>query len=385
MKMKILFSYVLAGRGGDAIQILDIVEALKNNGHTVKLMGSTRLQPYEFQGRNSFLRSWLRRLPWWCRDFIDLALQARLLLKTRNILINKFKPDIIWHRAGIYDFAGLRLAKVCRCPLIVHLDAPFPVERAFRHEGYFHKLHQYCMKRLGRNANIICTVSSASRIYYSELGISPEKILVIYNGILENLLILGKEMGLKHRPLSNPSPVILCFAGSLSRWHRVDLLLKALHQLNIDYPGRFRLEIVGQGEDYVNLHSLEKQLNLEGQVDWLGPMPHEKAFDQIAQSDIAILPSTLATGAPIKLFEYAALARPTIAPDLPNLRDLFSADEMYFLKTDTPEALIEAILKLSEKPESARNLGQKAQECVQQYTWERITRQLLKALTKPNK
>jgi glycosyltransferase involved in cell wall biosynthesis len=382
--MKILFSYVLSGRGGDAVQIIDMAEALKNVGHTVEVVGPTRLRPYEFRSQSSYLRSWLRRLPWWCRDFIELGLQVRLLLQTRNI-IHQFQPDIIWHRAGIYDFVGVRLAKAAKCPLIVHLDAPFPAERAFRHEGYFHKLHRCCIKRLGRSATIISTVSHTSRTYYTGLGIAPEKIHVIHNGISDKLLNRGKELCLKHPPFSHAPPLVLGFAGSLSRWHRVDLLLTALHQLNVNYPGRFRLQITGQGEEYASLRSLEKQLNLEGQVDWLGPMLHEKAFEQIAQSDIAVLPSTLPTGAPMKLFEYAALARPTIAPDLPNLRDLFSADEICFLPTSTSEELAEAVLRLSEKPDLARRLGQKAQERIHQYTWERITKQLLESLPKAHK
>ncbi|MGD0794876.1 MAG: glycosyltransferase [Dehalococcoidales bacterium] len=170
--------------------------------------------------------------------------------------------------------------------------------------------------------------------------------------------------------------------GSLSHWHRVDLLLTALNLLDSGYPGRFRLKIVGHGEEYAGLRSLEKQLNLEGKVDWLGPMLHEKAFEQIGQFDIAVLPHTLPTGTPMKLFEYAALARPIITPDLPNLRDLFNAYEMCFVGTGSAEGIAEAVLKLTEEPESARHLGEKAQEHVQRYSWERIVTQLLESWQK---
>jgi glycosyltransferase involved in cell wall biosynthesis len=376
--MKILLSYALVGRGGDAVQILSLAEALETIGHTVELVGPSRLQPYEFSGASGYLRNSLRRLPWWCKDIIELGLQIRLMLKAGNP-IRRFKPDLVLHRAGIYDFAGTRLAGAAHCPLIVHLDAPFPAERAFRHECYFRQLHKACMKRLGQNAEFISTVSNVSRAYYTELGIPEEKISVFYNGIPGRLLARGAEISKQRPPLSQDPPFVVGFVGSLSRWHRVDLLLTALRLLDSGYPGRFLLKIAGHGEEYASLRSLEKQLNLEGKIDWLGPMPHDKAFEQIGQFDIAILPHTLPTGAPMKLFEYAALARPIITPDLPNLRDLFYKDEMCFIETGSAKGITEAVLRLTEEPESARNLGKKAQEHVQQYSWERIVMQLLES------
>jgi len=150
--------------------------------------------------------------------------------------------------------------------------------------------------------------------------------------------------------------------------------------LNTDNPGLFRLIAVGSGEEYARLQAQEKQLSLEGNVSWRGPMPHEQAFRQIGNFDIAVLPHTLCTGAPLKLFEYAALARPAIAPDIPNLRRLFADDEMCFVQPESPQAMAEAILAMSRRPKTARRLGQRAHERVQQYTWENNVARLLREL-----
>jgi glycosyltransferase involved in cell wall biosynthesis len=82
----------------------------------------------------------------------------------------------------------------------------------------------------------------------------------------------------------------------------------------------------------------------------------------------------------MKLFEYAALARPTIAPDLPNLRELFSEDEMCFVPPGSPSRLAEAILSLSRHPQEAVALGQRAQARVHQYTWEAMMKKLLASI-----
>jgi len=119
-------------------------------------------------------------------------------------------------------------------------------------------------------------------------------------------------------------------------------------------------------------------LGLSAQVDWLGAVPQRQAFEEIASFDIAVLPHTLSTGAPMKLFEYAAMARPMIAPDLPNLRALFSADEARFFTPESPEALAGVVLDLAANPEHARELGLRAQTRVEGYTWESILENVLR-------
>jgi glycosyltransferase involved in cell wall biosynthesis len=250
--MRILLSYTLVGRGGDALQVLALAEALETLVHEVALLGPVPLEPYKFSGRSGRLRSFLRRFPWWARDLIELGLQLRLLFKSRRVL-RENRLDLVLHRAGIYDFAGAYLARKVRCPLIAHLDAPFPIERGFRGEGYFHFLHRACMRKLGERAKLIFTMSQASRDYYVQLGLPQEKIIILPNGVSSQLLEEGKELARQHPPLVATKETVIGFVGSLSRWHRVDLLLDALHLLNTEYPKRFHLCIVGYGGEYDQL------------------------------------------------------------------------------------------------------------------------------------
>jgi glycosyltransferase involved in cell wall biosynthesis len=270
---------------------------------------------------------------------------------------------------------------VTKLPLIVHLDAPFPVEREFYRTGHFARLHCRCLRALGEAARLVVTVSTASRDYYEGMGIPREKILVLPNGISSRLLEQGAKLARARLPLADPGICTVGFVGSLSRWHRVDLLIEALRELNtVEERANWRMQIVGYGEEYENLRRRSRELGLESQMGWLGPLSHERAFEQIAQFDIAVLPHTLPTGAPMKLFEYAAVARPTIAPDLPNLRELFTDKEMCFVKPGNPKVLTEAMLWLAQHPEEAIQLGQRAQARVRQYTWEEIVARLLQSL-----
>lgn len=375
--MKMLLSYGLVGRGGDAVQVLEMAEALRNLGHTVQLVGPEALRPYEFGTGTSKVRTMLRRLPWWGKDVLELGLNRHLLgLACRAV--RKERYDLLLHRASIYDFVGPWLAATAEVPLVAHLDAPFALERAFRGVGHFGRLHRRCMRRLGERARLVVTVSVASQDYYVSQGIPPEKILVLPNGIPSRLLQVGDELARAHSPLADSHVCTIGFVGSLSRWHRADLLLQALSQLE---EGQYRLRVVGYGAEYPRLRTLANKLGMENRVSWLGAMPHAQAVGEIARFDIAVLPGTLSTGAPMKLFEYAAVARPTVAPDLPNLRSLFTDEEMWFVEPENPQALAKAILNLADDPERARTMGLKAQARVQrEYTWEKIAQRILDAV-----
>jgi len=368
--MNILFTHGLVGRGGDAVQVQALADALLALGHDVESVGPHTLAPYKFGTRSGRLRSFLRRLPWWGKDILELGLNLRTLVRARRIL-RRGKFDYIFHRAGIYDFVEPWLAR--SCPVVAHLDAPFGLERAFHGEGHFASFHRKCMRRLGKSARLVVTMSDASRDYYTALGIPREKVLVVPNGISSHLLRVGEALAEAHPPLSDPHICTIGFVGSLSRWHRVDLLLEAMTGLD----QRFRAIIVGYGAEHGRLHALAQQLGVEDRVSWLGAMPHELAVREIARFDIAVLPGTLPTGAPMKLFEYAAFARPTIAPDFPNLRALFGEDEMRFVTPESPEALADAVRSLCAAPEDARRLGFKAQQRVREYTWGKIVQQIL--------
>jgi len=378
-RVNILFSYGLVGRGGDAVQTASMIDALISLGHTVRVAGPTLLHPYQFSGKTGHIRSGLRRLPWWAKDGIDIGLSVIGLAKVRRLLAQN-EVDLILHRSSLYDLIGANLPKSVGCPLITYLDAPWPLERAFRKEGYFARFHRRTMRKMAERANLMVTVSQSSKEYYTALGLPVEKILVQPNGISGHLLQKGTILAKAHPPLTKPTRT-LGFLGSLSRWHRVDLLLEALVILKHKGEGSLHLRIVGYGEEFEKLRQKAEALGVAEQVNWIGALSHEQAFSQIAQFDIAVLPHTLSSGAPMKLVEYAAVSRPIVAPSLPNLHRLFSEDEICFVKPKSPQALAQAISRLLRAPEMARKLGERAWIRARQYTWERIMDEILATLS----
>ena len=203
------------------------------------------------------------------------------------------------------------------------------------------------------------------------------------NGLSSELFELAMGLVRAHSPFSDLRACVIGFVGSLSRWNRVDRLFKALRDLGAPQDSRWQVKIVEFGKEYHRLLALAREYALERGLAWLEALPYNQAFGEIAEFDIAILPHTLSTGAPLKLFEYAALARPTIAPDLPNLRALFSEEEMCFVEPENPQAIAKAIKNLVNDSERARRMGLKAQDrVVSEYTWEKILGRVLEEVLK---
>lgn len=380
--MKVLFTYSVVGQGGDAVQTLAIVQALRNLGHEVHMIGPHLIRPYDFVNPLFDLPKWIyTKAPRWFRELvIDLGLGFITLWKARRWL-KLHKADMIFHRAHIYDIVGSGLAKAAGCPIVALLDAPYAEEWSMVGKKYSKRLHDFTLRRLAKNVALCVTISQFAQHYFLEFGIPSEKIVVQPNGISEKELQEGMLAIREYPPLKRHDQVIIGYIGSLTPWHRVDLLLEALQRLLARGQSCYRLVIIGKGWKFDECQKLCSSLELQEYVQWVGPLPHEEAYKRIKEFDIAVLPHTLHTGTPIKLLEYAAMGRPIIAPDLPNIRDVFEHNKNIFLfEPGNPTALADAIEILHRNPDYARKLGQAAQDMVKNHTWEKNVMQILERL-----
>ncbi len=389
--MRILVTYVAVGRGGDAIQLLGLTAALRARGHDVSLVGPQPLEPYVFNTAGARFRGLIRRLPWWARDAAEFGLAARAAW--RALRTSRVGPvDLVIHRPAVYDFAAAHVARRLRAPLVLYLDAHVESERAFRAESYWRGLHTHSVRALGRSAAAIATPSRPVAAYYIGLGIPADKIVILRNGISERHVRMGLEVTATHPPLRDGARCTVGFVGSLSPWHGVDLLLEAIRRLTGDAHTRdtprpaavraFRLVIVGRGTEYDTLRAQAQAMGLGDTVEWRGALSHDDAVRAMGEFDIAVLPNTLPTGAPMKLAEYAAMGRPIIAPDLPNIRDMFTeGTEIVLVRPGDAGALAAAIRRLADNPPGAQRLGRAAQARVSRHTWEAAVDLLLHRVT----
>lgn len=379
--MHILLTHVLIGRGGDAIQWSSLAEALRAAGHQVELAGAHAVQPYGAGGAGARARDAGRRLPWWMRDLLEAAL-IPLAWSRAWRLARRTPPDLIVHRASTYDVLGAALARTLRVPLVAYVDAHVPLERGFRREWYWAWLYRMAMAALDRAATRVVVPSAAVRDLCAALGVPAIRLVVEPNGVAERYLRLGAEAARRSPPLAAPGRCTIGFAGSLSAWHRVDLLLDAVARLTSRGDGvAYRLVVVGGGAGAIGLRRGAARLGIAPLVEWRGPLPHDAALAAMEAFDVAVLPGTLASGTPMKLVEYAAMGRPIVAPDLPNVRAMLPDGERAVLVAPgDPVALAEAVAALAAAPDRARRLGEAARRWAAGRTWEAMARRVVRVV-----
>ena len=169
----------------------------------------------------------------------------------------------------------------------------------------------------------------------------------------------------------NAVPVLL-YLGSLHPWKGVEILIRTMQ-----YVTGAILKIAGGiATRIAELRSLAEQLNVDGRVEFMGPIDPIRRFEVIAAADICLLPSSDSSigsrfTSPLKLFEYLAMSKPIVASDLPALREILQHNETALLTAVGDERkFAESINLLLADPGLRARLGANAKEISRRYSWQ---------------
>ena len=169
-----------------------------------------------------------------------------------------------------------------------------------------------------------------------------------------------------------PEPTLL-YVGRLKRYKRVDLLLQAVASL-VRKGVSCRLLVAGRGDDLSRLEALRASLGLEGHVEFLGFVSEAKKRDLFRSSWIHLLTS-VKEGWGIANLEAAACGTPTIASDVPGLRDSVVDGRTGFLVPHADvKALAGRIEELLENEDQRVRLGKGARSFAEGFGWDSSAR-----------
>jgi glycosyltransferase involved in cell wall biosynthesis len=227
-------------------------------------------------------------------------------------------------------------------------------------------------------ADAVICVSAVTAIYLKSMGAPPEGITVIPNGV-DPARFRPPKASTDHAPR-------LVYAGTLASWQGIGTLIEAMPMILAAFP-EARLDLIGpaKGRHQKRLVKLVCKLGLdEESVRFPGPanpaeMPERLAAASVCLAPLAYNDRNVAQGCcPIKVLEYAAVARPVVASDLPVVRELLGDGEAAFFPADDPAELARQVVRLLSHPEEAQAMGQRAAEKVRgAFTWERAGERLL--------
>lgn len=310
---------------GAEIVTLSIAKELKLSGYKIFCITSAwndgnfhkRLEEAEIQYQPVRLGFfYLTRFLWTLDTLVHLPGAISVIKR----IIKKFKPDIIYHTSHTSLLMAYPALQKSRNLLFVF-------------DPYYGKLNRIYFKILNKFVHTYVAVSNAIKLNLIETGASPEKIIVIKNGI--NIQSFMPPRNLK-------DIVYFGIIGQIiPRKGHNDVIgaLKILKSENLS----FKCVIIGAGNNGFidSLNETIKQYKLENDVVWIDFI---EARDEIYQLlDVVLVPSTTLDPLPTVAMEAGLYYKPAIVTQVGGL----------------PEIIADGITGFVVSPESPLELAQK--------------------------
>ena len=343
--MRILYHHRTASKDGQAVHIDEMVQALRDLGHEVRVvgpdMGGDGDSEAEMGAEAGWVKSLRERLPKAVYECLELGYS---LLAYRRLAhaAREFKPDVLYERYNLYLMSGLLLKRRLRIPLLLEVNAPLVDER-LRFGGLgLPALGRWAERRVWQGADVVLPVTQVLAAHVHAAGVPPGRTVVIPNGINTAHFAQAPTPAQAKAALGWQGALVLGFTGFLRDWHGVDRVLHWLASGNA--PGHARLLVVGDGPARADLELLASRLNIADRVRFTGVVPRHEVPALVAAFDVALQPAVVPYASPLKLFEYLALGKAVIGPRQPNLQEVLTDGENALLFDPQQAGALEAAL-----------------------------------------
>lgn len=382
--MKILIHHRTQGKGVEAVHIRGIASGMEACGHAVKIVSPPGAEVSPDGKKKGAVGSVARRAPqifFECLELLHNLAAFSLLARAKK----DFGCDLIYERYAFLGAAGSLAARAWKVPLALEVNYTMESDLAVRSRTKaLSPLTRLCEAAVFKSAALLLPVSTRLAHDIEAHGLSGGRVLVSPNAADLSSFCPNhaRSEGLRHRLFVHRPEIVIGFVGSFAPWHRVDMLMNACASAAGHTGMRLGLMLVGEGG---NRHELEARAagvpgNLE--VVFPGFAPHSRLPEYIASMDIAVMPHSNDYGSPMKVYEYMAMGRPVVAPDLGPLRDaLAHGREGLLFRPGSIDDLAGAILDLVRNPELRRKLGRNARiRAESEHNWKSRCEIILDAL-----
>lgn len=259
-------------------------------------------------------------------------------------------------------------------------DSPsLPIETLSQRKDFFGRLGLIyyktifrLAKRCTRYADLI--ILSLHPKFLDSYTLNQNKILYITNGTDLNIYRNIKPQ--------TKNGFNLIYVGHIKKLRGIDTVLEAISMIK-SYIPRLKLFLVGYmnpyDEKWLKNEIIER--NLLNKVEIVGQLTHKRALEKIAESNVCLYPfpkkKELDYIYPIKVFEYMALGKVTIASNLRGVRQIIKDGVNGLLvEPDNPEQLTQALIYIYNNHHIRQKIEENAKKSVKQYDWEKINKQI---------
>jgi glycosyltransferase involved in cell wall biosynthesis len=379
--MRFLYHHRTAGRGGEGVHIASVVRALERQGHVVRVVSPPGVDPLANAGGvpldkgsgrvRGLTRLWRLlsvRAPQWMFELAEIAYNVAGGWAVRKAAA-AFQPDVYYERYAFYCLAGVVAARRAGCPVLLEVNEVAGVERARRQTLV--SLCRWLERHTFSRSDEIFVVSSFLQKEVLARGGRAGHVHVVPNAIDPARFEQAGDGAVVRSRHGLDGAFVIGFVGWFDRWDRLDLLLEVLQRLRSAHP-HVRLLLVGDGPAAADLRARVREEGLESQVILTGSVPATEVPTHIAAMDTCILPDSNTFGSPIVLFEFMALGKAVIGPDLLPITDVLTdgVNGLVVPRGDVA-ATTRAVERLITDPGLRQRLGAAARRQVgERHTWD---------------
>ena len=351
--------------GGVESHVLGLSENLIKLGHEVEVATSRYGRMPEIERINGIK---ITRLPQWINMYntpVVTAIQA-FVRKSHADIIHVHSPPPFTER-----FAA-KGAKESNKPLVVTHHCDLELKGLFGNAAvnlYQTMLGKYPLEVADR---VISTTKSYATTSRSLWDINVD---VVPNAVdIDRFHPNNEGVHIREKYVDDEEPIAL-FVGRLVPHKGIGIIIRAISRTSSG-----KLLIVGDGPYLPWLKKLAKKLNVEERIIFVGPISDYWLPAYYAATDVVILPSTSRLEAfGIVGLEGMASGKPLILSDIPGVRDVISKEEGFIVEPLDPEEIKEALEKVWNAPEMAKQMGQKGRERVEKlFSWEKVSKDIEK-------
>ena len=392
--MKILYfsphpNLYLGIPSGPGVHMREVIQGFEQLGHEVEpvIMGGVE-EPLttvvsEEAGSPSLkhrLKPFIPNLLWQTLKDLQLMRFDKHAADELEEAIRRFQPDLIYERCYYGMTSGVEVARKQGIRHILEMNAPYPEERVDMEGkslllGKAKKKEQQQIQQTSR----LVVVSSALKAYAEKISKGAAvKTVITPNAIRSGFEPPSPESIQAKRAALGiaENSTVVGFVGSIFPYHGVDRLIQSFSDLA--KKRETHLLIVGDGAVLEDLKRMSVELGLEGKVTFTGKVPHDQVFEHIGVMDITVMATSNWYGSPVKIFEYGAMKKAIVAPDVSPVRDVMTDQENGLLVNDSKEELSAAIATLMDDESKRESIANSFYSKVfSKHTWKKMCELIL--------
>lgn len=363
---KILYHHRTASRDGQRVHIDEMVAAWKAQGHKVIMVEPGATGGGKMGKTSGWVTQLKAALPGALYELAELIYSVPAYLKLHKAY-RTHSPDFLYERYQSFMLAGRWLKRVTNIPFFSEVNAPLTEERQKHGTLRLPRLAQWCDCLIWRAADKVLPVTQVLAQYVTAEGVPDDRIEVIPNGANMALLEAAPDKASAKAALGLSEAMVLGFTGFIREWHGIDRVIPLLAK-----HADAALVIVGDGPARESIETQARDLGVADRVRFTGFVERADVAGYVAAFDIALQPDVVAYASPLKLFDYLGLAKPVVAPDTPNIREVLQHEKNAILfDAKDPNAFRSAVERLLNDPDLRAALSEAALETITRggYTW----------------